>query len=102
MNMSTTLLFACSIGMLSWGSVCAAQEYEFKGGYPTLATARRVQDEKDRPQNFQPIGDDERLERHCALLSPARRDSEQPMKVPGGAGRYGSESSGWRGIPRHG
>jgi hypothetical protein len=47
MNMSTKLLFAFSLGMLSWGSVCAAQEYEFRGGYPTPETARRVQYEQD-------------------------------------------------------
>ena len=47
MNTSTKLLFAFSFGMLSWGSVCAAQEYEFRNGYPTPETARRVQDEQD-------------------------------------------------------
>jgi hypothetical protein len=47
MNTSTKLLFAFSLGMLSWGSVCAAQEYEFRNGYPTPETARRVQDEQD-------------------------------------------------------
>jgi hypothetical protein len=33
--------------MLSWGRVCAAQEYEFRNGYPTPETARRVQDDQD-------------------------------------------------------
>jgi hypothetical protein len=46
MHMRTTLLVALSIGVLLWGSVCAAQEYEFRGGYPTPETARRVQDEQ--------------------------------------------------------
>jgi hypothetical protein len=38
---------AFSLGILSWGGVCAAQEYEFRNGYPTPETARRVQDEQD-------------------------------------------------------
>ena len=32
--MNTKLLLAFSFGMLSWGNVCAAQEYEFGNGYP--------------------------------------------------------------------
>ncbi len=47
MNMGAKLLFAFSLGILSWGSVCAAQEYEFRNGYPTPETAQRVQDEQD-------------------------------------------------------
>jgi hypothetical protein len=35
MNMGTKLLFAFSLGIPSWGGVCAAQEYEFSNGYPT-------------------------------------------------------------------
>ena len=53
MNMRTTLLFALLMGMLPWGSLCAAQDYEFKGGYPTPETARRVQDEQDYQRAIQ-------------------------------------------------
>ena len=56
MNRSTKLLFAFSLGMLSWGSVCAAQDYEFKGGCPTPETARRVQDEQDYQRAVRPTG----------------------------------------------
>jgi hypothetical protein len=47
MDMSARLLFALSFGMLSWGGVCAAQEHELKGGYPTPETAQEAYDEAD-------------------------------------------------------
>jgi hypothetical protein len=47
MYTSITLLVALSVGMLSWGGVCAAQGYEFKGGYPTPETVQRAYDEAD-------------------------------------------------------
>jgi hypothetical protein len=53
MNMSTTLLCILSIGLLSWGSVCTAQDYEFRGGYPTPEAVRRVQDDQDDQRAIQ-------------------------------------------------
>ena len=53
MNMSTTLLCILSIGLLSWGSVCTAQDYEIRGGYPTPEAARRVQDDQDYQRAIQ-------------------------------------------------
>ena len=41
MNTSTKLLFAFSLGTLLWGSVCAAQEYEFRNGYPNCLRGRK-------------------------------------------------------------
>jgi hypothetical protein len=45
MHTSAKFLFALSIGMLSWGSVCVAQEYEFKGGFPTPETVQKAYDD---------------------------------------------------------
>jgi hypothetical protein len=53
MNTSTTLLYALSIGMLVWSSVCPAQDYAFKGGFPTPETARRVQNDQDYQRAIQ-------------------------------------------------
>jgi hypothetical protein len=41
------------MGMLPWGSLCAAQDSDFKGGYPTLKTPRCVQDEQDDQRALQ-------------------------------------------------
>lgn len=41
------LLAACAITVSSWAGSSAAQDYEFKGGYPTAATVRKASDETD-------------------------------------------------------
>jgi hypothetical protein len=53
MRMSTTLLCTLAIGLLPWASVSVAQDYEFTGGFPTPATARRVQEEQDYQRAIQ-------------------------------------------------
>jgi hypothetical protein len=52
MGTNTTLLCALLIGMLAWSSVCPAQDYEFKGGFPTPETARRVQERPGLPARY--------------------------------------------------
>lgn len=47
MHTGTILLFVLSIGLLSWAGVCDAQEYEFKGGFPTLETVQKAYDDAD-------------------------------------------------------
>lgn len=38
------LLVACSIGILTWSNVNAADEYQFKGGFPTPETVQKNYD----------------------------------------------------------
>lgn len=47
MHTGTILLFVLSIGLLSWAGVCDAQEYEFKGGFPTPETVQKAYDDAD-------------------------------------------------------
>jgi hypothetical protein len=47
MHRSTKLLCALWMCVLPWVSICAAQEYEFKGGFPKPETIQRAYDEAD-------------------------------------------------------
>ena len=47
MYMSTKLLYALWMCMLPWVSICAAQEYAFKGGFPTPETVQQAYDDAD-------------------------------------------------------
>jgi hypothetical protein len=47
MHPSTRLLGALAIVLLPWAGPCAAQGYEFRGGYPTRETAQKAYDEAD-------------------------------------------------------
>ena len=47
MNSSAKLLLALSIGLLPWVGTSIAQEYEFKGGYPTPQTVQDAYDAVD-------------------------------------------------------
>jgi len=46
MRIGSVLLALC-MGAGTTGGMCFAQEYEFKGGYPTPETIRRAYDDAD-------------------------------------------------------
>ena len=53
MHAIATLVVALSIGMFSWGNVHAADEYQFKGGFPTPETVRKAYDDADLSRAIQ-------------------------------------------------
>lgn len=53
MHAIATLVVALSIGMFSWGNVQAADEFQFKGGFPTPETVRKAYDDADLSRAIQ-------------------------------------------------
>src|SRR5271170_7350931 len=44
---------ALSVALMIWSGACAAQEYEFKGGFPTPETIQRAYDDADLARAIQ-------------------------------------------------
>ena len=53
MHRIAQLLAVCSIGLLTWSHVHAADDYEFKGGYPTPETVQKAYDDADLTRAIQ-------------------------------------------------